>query len=613
MMRQMRENTKWIMLVTALAFVALMVFEWGMDMTGRSAGGVGEIGRVNGSPVMYDAYMASYRNLYDRVQDSQEEPITSQRNREIEDAAFDEVVSQILIQQELERRGIRVTNEEIRQAARTSPPAEFRQLPLFQTDGQFDLQKYQSYITSPQADQQTLLYLEAYFRDVIPRGKLMRQITSGLYFTDAELWRQWKADRETVSVQYVALNPSARVADEEVQISDREIETYYDDNQEEFEVPARAQVRAVVLNKAPTPADSAAALEEARQARQDILDGADFAEVAETRGEAGAASQGGEMGVIPPRALLSPLDSVVLALDEGELSDPVRSQFGYHVMQVQEAWGQDSVRARQVLIPIDRTEDSEIALLTMADSLEDLSETRPLSEAAEILGVEIQETEITDDLAVVPGAGQVGEGSDWAFQDAAPGDVSPVFENGQAFYALELIESTPGGILPLAEARPSIEQTLRLEKKIDRSLEEAEGLVDRMRSTSMANVASEAGLEIRSAGPFARTGFVPGIGRQNAAVGAAFGLDVGEVSAPVTANQNVFVLQTLQRTEADSAAWREQLQAQRQTAQVQVQEQRIQEWLEGLRADARILDRREEVLQPADEQEPLRSTGPLGF
>ena len=43
MMRQMRENTKWIMIITALAFTALMVFEWGMDATGQSSGGLGPI------------------------------------------------------------------------------------------------------------------------------------------------------------------------------------------------------------------------------------------------------------------------------------------------------------------------------------------------------------------------------------------------------------------------------------------------------------------------------------------------------------------------------------------------------------------------------------------
>ena len=51
MMRQMRENTKWIMLVTALAFVGLMVFQWGMDITGQSGLSIGEIGSVNGTPV----------------------------------------------------------------------------------------------------------------------------------------------------------------------------------------------------------------------------------------------------------------------------------------------------------------------------------------------------------------------------------------------------------------------------------------------------------------------------------------------------------------------------------------------------------------------------------
>ena len=56
----MREATKPIMLFTAIAFVALMVFEWGMDITGQSSGGLGEMGRVNSDAVMYDEYMAAY-------------------------------------------------------------------------------------------------------------------------------------------------------------------------------------------------------------------------------------------------------------------------------------------------------------------------------------------------------------------------------------------------------------------------------------------------------------------------------------------------------------------------------------------------------------------------
>ena len=62
MMQQLRNSTKWIMILVALAFVGLMVFEWGMDISGRSTGSQGEIGRVNGTPVPYEAYQATYRN-----------------------------------------------------------------------------------------------------------------------------------------------------------------------------------------------------------------------------------------------------------------------------------------------------------------------------------------------------------------------------------------------------------------------------------------------------------------------------------------------------------------------------------------------------------------------
>src|SRR5690606_7472615 len=123
MMRQMRENTKWIMLVTALAFVALMVFEWGMDMTGRSGPlSAGEIGRVNGESIMYEEWLAVYNNVYQQQQSALDGPITSAMRRQIEDAAWDQLVTQRLLQQELDRRGIRVSDEEIRDAARVSPP-----------------------------------------------------------------------------------------------------------------------------------------------------------------------------------------------------------------------------------------------------------------------------------------------------------------------------------------------------------------------------------------------------------------------------------------------------------------------------------------------------------
>jgi hypothetical protein len=69
----------------------------------------------------------------------------------------------------------------------------------------------------------------------------------------------------------------------------------------------------------------------------------------------------------------------------------------------------------------------------------------------------------------------------------------------------------------------------------------------------------------------------------------------------VSTPTNHYVLEVLQRTDADSAAWREQLPQQRQQAEALVQQQRLQEWIEALRANARIVDRRAIVLAPVDE------------
>ncbi len=244
MMRQMREATKPIMLLAALAFVGLMVFQWGMDITGQSSGSYGEIGRVNGDPVVYDAYMASYRNLYDQVQRSQETPVTSQQNKEIEDAAFDEVVNRILIRQELARRGIDVTDQEISEAAQFSPPADLR--PQFTDEnGRFDLNGYQTFLATLPPDQ--LLVLEAYYRDVIPRGKLMRQVSSGIFLSDAELWQQWKDRNEKAVIRFVPLDPATRYQDDEIEIPDTDIEAYYEEHKDEFEVPARAKIKVCLL------------------------------------------------------------------------------------------------------------------------------------------------------------------------------------------------------------------------------------------------------------------------------------------------------------------------------------------------------------------------------
>jgi parvulin-like peptidyl-prolyl isomerase len=598
-------------MLALLAFVALMVFQWGMDITGRSGGSLGEIGSVNREPIYYEQYMAAYRQLYEQVQSSQQEMITSQQNTEIEDQAFEQVVTQVLVSQELRRRGISVTAQEISEAAQYSPP-DYLAPQFANAQGGLDLGAYQNFLASLPPEQ--LMILEAYYRDVIPRSKLLRQVGSGIYLSDAELWQQWRDQNEFAEIQYVPMDPDTRYPDSEFSIPDSDIEDYYDTHQEEFEVPARATVRFTVISKTPTAADTAASRDRAVAIRQEISEGADFAEVAQRESaDAATAALGGDLGVFTSGRMIQPFDSVAFAAPVGLVTEPVATARGFHVIEVMERWGADSVQARHILIPVARTDASEIALLTLADSLEALGEAMGLQQAATAAGLTSQTATITQDFPFLGGAGQVSEGADWAFEEASPGDVSPVFETASAFYALEMESSEVAGVLPLATARGAIEATLLFDSKMERGRAQAQDVAERARGgQSLGNVAADLGLEMRTAGPFTRDDFVPGVGRQNAVIGAAFGLPVGRVSGVVTTPTNHFVLEVVGRLPADSTQWRAQLPQQRTAAAAAVQQQRLQEWIEALRASARVVDRREEVLSPVGE-EGTAVQMPLGF
>jgi parvulin-like peptidyl-prolyl isomerase len=598
-MRQMRDNTKWILGAVLLAFLGLMVFQWGMDATGRSALATGEIGRVNGEPVRYDLYQVVLQNLYQQAQAAQREPLTTRQNKEIEQSAWDQIVDLILVQQELERRGIDVTDEEIRQAARFEPPPELRTNPTFLTDGSFDLTKYQQFLSA--ADPAVLLQLEGYYREQLPRGKLLRQVSTGIFVSDAELWDRYRDAHETVQVRFVPFDPAQRMPDDSVTVTDDAVEQYWEDHQDDFSVPARATVKVVVLPRTPTAADTAAARTRAAALFTELRGGANFDTVGAREARAERPATVEDLGTFGHGQMTPTFDTAAFRAPVGQPYGPVATPFGFHVVLVSKRTA-DSVTAKHILIPVTRTEESENEILTLADSLEALTEDLTLDEAGRTMGLEVRTEEITDVIAFVNGVGQADDGADWAFEEGIEGDVSEVFEGDDAFYAMELVSKRPGGVLPLADARSTIRQILLLQAKVDKAAAQAQQLAEKVRAgTTLENAAAELRLDVRAPGPFTRGDFVPGLGAVSAPIGAAFGLAPRAVSDPIKTRDNVFVIQKVSHTPADSSAWAAQKETQRGQLVTMMRQQRLQEWLQGLRASADIEDRREEMLRAAND------------
>ncbi len=372
MMQTLRNNTKWIMLATALAFVALMVFQWGMDLTGRSGSQFsgGEIGRVNGEPILYEEFNAVYRNIYDQQQQFSKEPVGNAMQRQIEDAAWDQVLMQHLISQELKRRGIVVTDDEVRAAARYEPPPEFRNDPMFKgPDGQFDITRYHQYLSSAAVSPELLVQLEAYYRDAIPRSKLFYQQTAGFYVPDDQLWQIWRDTHDAVTIRYVAFDPATLVSDASVTITDPELHDYYVKNRDSFVSPTQATVKYVALDRRPDAADSAATLARVREVRAELAGGADFAEVATRESADSVSAANGGLLTIHKGETAPSFEEAAFSQPIGRIGEPVLTQFGYHIVQT-ESRAADSATVRHILIPVSLTTDHEDSLLDQVDSLE---------------------------------------------------------------------------------------------------------------------------------------------------------------------------------------------------------------------------------------------------
>ena len=130
MMRTMRASAKWIMAIVAVAFVGWMVFEVGMDIQGQgSTTANDEIARVNGRKITADVFYNAVRNAQEQQRQTGNVLYTLDAQRDLEDQVLEGLVQQVVIQNESDRRGITVTDNEIALAMMNMPLPEMIQVP----------------------------------------------------------------------------------------------------------------------------------------------------------------------------------------------------------------------------------------------------------------------------------------------------------------------------------------------------------------------------------------------------------------------------------------------------------------------------------------------------
>ena len=605
-MRKMRGSASLVMGIMAAAFVGWLVFDGINAMQGGNLGGQVNpvVGQVGGQDIRYNEWNIFLQNQL-AVSRTADRGMTDEDVRVVTERAWESLVSATLIQAELDRLGVSVTDAEVRQAFFTQPPQEMLSYPGFQTDGQFDIDKYRRFFTDPATDEMQLLQIEGYYRSILPRAKLQTLVQSGIYVSEEEAWRFYRDTNERARVRFVRVDPALTVADSQVSVSEAETREVYDERVDELVRPASARVNMVSISLRPSASDSLAARERAAALADRVRGGEDFAEVATAESaDSISAAEGGFMGKRPTSAFDPRLAEAAAAAPLGQVTDPVETPFGLHVLQIDERTA-DSLALRQIYVPFETSGATEDSVFTLLDDLEDIALRTDLTTAADSLGVAVRtDVQLLDGVDFIPGAGQLGVAREWALgPESEIGDLSDSFENPVGFHLFELLGRRDESTIPFEEAGIGIRAELLVEKKKEQAAELAGGLLSAVAAgSSLDQAAEELGWSVEETDSFRRGDFVPGLGQGTEAVGFGFGAALGELSGVLDAGGAVVVVEVLEREEATRDGFEEVRDAVLGQLGFERSQQYVQKWLAALREDTVIEDHRARLLLQQEAQ-----------
>ena len=596
MMQAFRNAAKPVVYLITITFLTWMI----VDLSGLTgSGGIftkTSVGSINGTSVDTRLYQQAVQNAITQRQQQTGTSLGLDDVQEVRNQVWESFIQQAVLTSEITRNGLSVTTDDVAQWIKNVPPQELQTSTEFQTNGRFDLTKYQRWLVSP-IGQQYLPALESQARTDMLQNMLMRNVTADVYLSDAALWERYRDQNERVSISLAAILPRNAVPDSAVPVSEAEATAYFKAHPDDFKRPRQAFMSFVAVPRKLDASDSSAALEHAKALREEIVKGTPFAEVARRESaDTLSGRNGGDLGTFGKGQMTPVFEKAAFALPLNTVSAPVGTEFGYHLIQVTKRT-KDSVTARHLLVKVELAGKHRDQIDAETDSLERLAAERldpaALDTVARALKLPIGQTgPVQENGRVVLGSYVVPDAAVWAFQ-AKVHETSPVIEGEVASYVFRLDSMQAAGAPTLANVRGAVEFGARLEKKVVVARQIGATLIKRLEAgETLAAAAKAMHLPIQDFPPFTR---VQPPMTTPSLIGAAFGLRKGDRSGVIDTPDGLYVFSVLDRIPADSATFvkgKDQFALEFVRA---AKQDRLRQYVAALRASAKIKDARADV------------------
>jgi peptidyl-prolyl cis-trans isomerase D len=607
MIQKMRELAPMLMIVILVAFVGGTIFlDWGMNVMGQ--GRATAAGKINGKEISLEHFDRLVNMERYRLQEASRD-IPPQQYRMIPAQVWNQEVNRVLLEGVIRQMRLGSTDQEVFEYLRRNPIPGLDTASVFMTGGQFDTAKYVQWLNTPQTYTMYPFMVEIenqVSRQILPSMKLDALLKAGVFVSPAEAAHEFSMRNDKATFEFFKVPARPFRGADESGITDKMISDFYAANQSRFHTEEQIDLYFVKIPKIATAAD----LEFNRKTLDDIRKGIKSGEFTfEVAAEAesddeGTAPRGGDLGWFGRGTMVPEFEAAAFSLGIGEISDPVKTAFGYHIIKVEDRTEPEDtadvagvrVRARHILIKDNPTNETLDALSEKADELRRLMRTTGFAEAAKSdPSVTFDSTGLFGRGDAIPKIGHLSGAGVFAFgRNQRGGDISDPLDNQDAFYILAVRERAKKGVRPLSAVRDQIVDALKDTLAMRDARAHAQQALEKVRGgAAMADVQEgDNKLVTGLAEDQAAGAYLPQLGHASKAASVALSLPAGNTSDLVADKDGYSFVRVISRNEADRAneeAVRMQARQAADMARMQGRQMVYNEWYRHLRDRARIV------------------------
>ncbi len=513
--------------------------------------------------------------------------------------AWDNLIQDVLVSQEVKRLDISASNEEVIFHLRNNPPPFLQQNPNFQTDNQFDISKYRQALANPQGDEWAPI--ESFMRETyIPNFKLQKMVDESIIITNSEIKDEFLKRNTKYTVTSVHVT-SVDVQKDILEPSENDISSKYNELKEDFKHDELRSINFVSWMKQPSKQDSINTTNLANELYTRAKSGEDFSSLANeySMDPGNLGTKGGDLGWFKKGQMVKEFEQAAFTSKKNSIIEPTNSNFGVHIIYVRDSRvsknGVKEVLASHILLKI---EPSSTTLSNLKRDATLFSYDAQDNGFDSTLSEYNYKTEIVENLNIedysLKGIGGLRSAINFAFNNKI-GDISNILENDNYFVICQLKSITPPGYKLMENVKGDLIKNIKQEKQKKLTLDSANDILIDITGTKLTldNMLNpEKGIELIKEDVKTLSQGFTSIGKNDRITGAVLNSKIGDLIGPLETRNGHAIIQIKDISAFDSTEFEVQRDLIKGSIFNKKQNNYFQAWLKDLKENAKIIDNR---------------------